>query len=360
MVTLPPPQDLYHLPSPQDPYRPGPPQDAYRQASSHLQFNQPAPRQRTAIACRYCRRRKIRCSGFESSEDGRCTNCHRFTQECIFTPVSSQAQAFVPAHTAYPHLRNSGIPSRARQLQPQNPMLYGAHGQPLGGLPQQMTYTPDVYSLPNPHVALPSPTGPAQYRLGYDDGSTEQGSRKRPALEPPPSLLPPIPGAQSASGYPRGAGRRESNGNGDYQYDQRSDRSSLTLQPVSPASSNTSYQSYSHPPPQHAQSAYYSSDVLPPRRTSPGNQSSYSPSSQSSASIPSAYSYAAGLHPPMLLPAQGRTPPASAQGEATTGSRMSVQNMLETPPTRTPVDNTMLNSLLTGRGRGGQGQGPSK
>jgi hypothetical protein len=26
-------------------------------------------------------------------------------QDCMFTPVSSQTQAFVPAHTAYPHLR---------------------------------------------------------------------------------------------------------------------------------------------------------------------------------------------------------------------------------------------------------------
>ena len=61
MVTLQPQhqQDLYPLPPPrsmyqglpQDPYRGGPPQ--------HMSFNQPAPRQRTAIACRYCRRRKV-------------------------------------------------------------------------------------------------------------------------------------------------------------------------------------------------------------------------------------------------------------------------------------------------------------
>ncbi len=46
-----------------------------------------APRQRTAVACRYCRRRKIRCSGFESSADGRCVNCIRFNQQCVFTPI---------------------------------------------------------------------------------------------------------------------------------------------------------------------------------------------------------------------------------------------------------------------------------
>jgi hypothetical protein len=91
---------------------PGPP-------SYHLQpyHQQPAPRQRTAIACRYCRRRKIRCSGFETSPEGRCANCMRFNQECVFTPVSSQAQAFVPAHAV--------LGGRGHQ------QLYGPHGQPL-------------------------------------------------------------------------------------------------------------------------------------------------------------------------------------------------------------------------------------
>lgn len=49
---LPPPPSMYQG-HPQDPYRGGPPQ--------HLSFGQPAPRQRTAIACRYCRRRKVIC-----------------------------------------------------------------------------------------------------------------------------------------------------------------------------------------------------------------------------------------------------------------------------------------------------------
>lgn len=55
---------------PQDAYRPGPgpyrderpyPQDYGRGAAAqqHMAFSQSAPRQRTAIACRYCRRRKV-------------------------------------------------------------------------------------------------------------------------------------------------------------------------------------------------------------------------------------------------------------------------------------------------------------
>lgn len=53
----------------QDPYHQGPPQGAYDQRAyqgeynrggpPHMAFSQTAPRQRTAIACRYCRRRKV-------------------------------------------------------------------------------------------------------------------------------------------------------------------------------------------------------------------------------------------------------------------------------------------------------------
>lgn len=62
MVTLPPPQhtphpELYRHP-PYDMY-PGHPVDHRGGPQQHLNYNQPAPRQRTAIACRYCRRRKV-------------------------------------------------------------------------------------------------------------------------------------------------------------------------------------------------------------------------------------------------------------------------------------------------------------
>ena len=72
MVTLPPPQsqqqDLYRHP-PYDMYSGHPqhmpyppmPHDPHGNPQQHPQmnFSQPAPRQRTAIACRYCRRRKV-------------------------------------------------------------------------------------------------------------------------------------------------------------------------------------------------------------------------------------------------------------------------------------------------------------
>lgn len=89
---------------------------------------------------------QIRCSGFESSSDGRCTNCVRFNQECMFTPVSSQAQAFVPAHAAYPHLRNAGPGPRGGPM-----TLYGAHGQPLPPHQQQQGES----TLPPPQGMYP-------------------------------------------------------------------------------------------------------------------------------------------------------------------------------------------------------------
>lgn len=54
----PPPQDPYRLPPP-GAYRP----DVYGQQPPpppQVVYQAAAPRQRTAIACRYCRRRKVR------------------------------------------------------------------------------------------------------------------------------------------------------------------------------------------------------------------------------------------------------------------------------------------------------------
>ncbi|TEY39693.1 hypothetical protein BOTCAL_0454g00040 [Botryotinia calthae] len=124
---------------------------------------QSAPRQRTAIACKYCRRRKIRCSGFTADgSGGQCTNCARFKQDCVFTPVSS-AQAFVPLIALTEALQNG------RNVVPN---VYGAHGQRLpsdpmnpnsaepypGYHPQQVTSEPQMthnhQSMPQ-HVQQP-------------------------------------------------------------------------------------------------------------------------------------------------------------------------------------------------------------
>lgn len=49
-------QDPYRLPPPPGSYRP----DVYGQPPPQVVYQAAAPRQRTAIACRYCRRRKVR------------------------------------------------------------------------------------------------------------------------------------------------------------------------------------------------------------------------------------------------------------------------------------------------------------
>ncbi|KAK8099409.1 uncharacterized protein PG998_012650 [Apiospora kogelbergensis] len=107
-----------------------------------------APRQRTSIACRYCRRRKIRCSGYANSPGGKCTNCIKMNQECIFQPVSSSTStAFVPVSA----LQN-GIPPGTQ--------LFGAYGQPLSG-PSNAQPGGGPYSAgpPGYDQPLPSPTG---------------------------------------------------------------------------------------------------------------------------------------------------------------------------------------------------------
>ncbi|KAK7549276.1 hypothetical protein IWX49DRAFT_500704 [Phyllosticta citricarpa] len=339
-------QQPYRLPAPHSMYpgHPAPP-DPYRPPPHMYQQHQPAPRQRTAIACRYCRRRKIRCSGFEASEDGRCTNCVRFSQECIFTPVSAQTQAFVPAHTVW---RGAGQP----------PPLYGAYGQPLPSTQPP----PDSYRSPHPQPGYPLPNpgaGPSPYSAsgpppgyppppaapGYDDRGRDSAGRKRPTTEPhTPTLPPPNPAAASQLTAHRPP---------EYTYP---DPTNLTPAAASPASSTASY-----PPGAPPQQPYYAPQ--PPRRSSPQSTYSYDPSRASSSphtqgapSTPggSAYTYTSDstLRPPTTMPLRndGRTPPPmSATSATSTGSSragMRISDMVSgNDNTRSATDADMLNAL---------------
>ncbi|KAK0612322.1 hypothetical protein B0T17DRAFT_511532 [Bombardia bombarda] len=156
------------------------------------QQQQPAaPRQRTSIACRYCRKRKIRCSGYANTINGKCINCDKLRIECIFQPVSSNAStAFVPV-SAVP----GGVP-------PGTP-LYGAYGQPLhpsqGGHqpppPQQQQQEQQQqqqqrlyqHSPPDYPSSLHSPTS---HYPSYDDRDVSR-RRARPAEEDHVMRLPP-------------------------------------------------------------------------------------------------------------------------------------------------------------------------
>ncbi|EAU32603.1 predicted protein [Aspergillus terreus NIH2624] len=285
-----------HVQGPQDPYRLPPPPGAYRPPDMYAQQPPPptvvyqaaAPRQRTAIACRYCRRRKIRCSGFENSQDGRCNNCIRFNQECMFTPVSSQAQAFVPAHAAYPHLRNAQNQGRPGA----GVMLYGAHGQPLP--PQQQPQPPES--------TLPPPQGMYQHPYG--------------AAPPPLASVPQ---------EPRPIGRRGSSSGFEYP-------DPTNLAPVTPATSTPGYQP--HPAP----SPYYPPPPPNDRRPSPQGYPYDSRHSASPHSSP---------YPP-LHPAQGAmTPPPTSTPTSSSRAGLNVRDMLNPGDSqgRSSTDSDMLNAL---------------
>ncbi|KAK3331117.1 hypothetical protein B0H66DRAFT_528446 [Apodospora peruviana] len=138
---------------------------------------QAAPRQRTSIACRYCRKRKIRCSGYAQTPNGKCTNCDKLRIECVFQPVSSNSStAFVPV-SAVP----GGVP-------PGTP-LYGAYGQPLPPSTTQQPQTSQPYPPPASDYPPPAHSPTSQYTT-YDDRDRDPG-RRRTRDEDHARRLPP-------------------------------------------------------------------------------------------------------------------------------------------------------------------------
>jgi hypothetical protein len=133
---------------------------------------------------------QIRCSGFEANADGRCSNCMKFNQNCIFTPKSATNRAFVPAHTVW---RGVGQP----------PPMYGAYGQPL---PLASCAVPYGQPWRQPQY-LPRPTA-EPYPAHYDNilisasphraGPYVPAGSKRLHFKPhAPTLPPPYPGLAS-------------------------------------------------------------------------------------------------------------------------------------------------------------------
>ncbi|KAF5629791.1 uncharacterized protein FTJAE_8436 [Fusarium tjaetaba] len=167
------------LPTSQYQYPPPPPAPfaahAYPPPSS-FPFSEPgpgfasAPRQRTSIACRYCRKRKIRCSGFVSGPGGKCQNCARMNQECIFAPVStSSSTAFVPEN----------IPTIPEAIPPKE-RTYGSFSRRFSQAQHQNNdiSTSEYRAYPNPYqdyhyysqqFTFPPPAPPADQQGGYGD-----------------------------------------------------------------------------------------------------------------------------------------------------------------------------------------------
>lgn len=271
----------------------------------------------------------------------------------MFTPVSSQTQAFVPAHAAYPHLRNlqaTRLPTRPGE----GVMLYGAHGQPLppasiahgpeGTLPHPTSlYPPQApYGRPGPVPGPPGHPPPMVHPPMLHDPV----SRKRPHPDEASFSLarghsPAVSNSNSSRSSPQRAsqGRRES-GTG-YEY-------SETLPPVSAPTSGASYQSL----PASASGGYYSPGQQDTRRLS--SHSAYSFDSLNPPP-PGTNTQAPSLPYPTLQPPQagstgresGPTPPP-AQGSSARRSGLSVTDMLvpaEPQGARSDTDNRMVNAL---------------
>ncbi|KAA8892748.1 putative C6 transcription factor [Sphaerosporella brunnea] len=277
---------------------------------------QPAPRQRTAIACRYCRRRKIRCSGFETSTDGRCANCMRFNQECVFTPVSSQTgpiQAFIPAPAG-------AVAGRTQQI-------YGPHGTPLPAGYMQET-----------QAHLPPPP--------YNRSGTEQQPSYMPAQDDRthhPTL--PLPATPVDSFYTRrGSGDNLQQAHPHYPNQPPSPSSHLHSPGHFPSSSMNGSSStyapsgYGQGPPPHMAGSY----TFPPRPESPGSRSAGEAPSVSPQPPHQRF------HPPMLPPHR-----SEMSGPSTPSLPMSIQGLIDHEPpharqlhsARTAPDSDMLNRL---------------
>ncbi|CCG81133.1 C6 zinc finger domain protein [Taphrina deformans PYCC 5710] len=115
-------------------------------------------RQRTAVACRYCRKRKIRCTGISHDpNDPRCSNCRRLDQECIYAPVGAPQGNYTrqPMPDAY----GRGHPFHPMPQQ----MMQGQHQQWQG---QPMGYPPQPYMQYAQGRGMPGPDGQHQFPQG--------------------------------------------------------------------------------------------------------------------------------------------------------------------------------------------------
>ena len=179
------------------PYSPPYPHPDHRAPASSFA----ARRQRSAIACKHCRKRKvcpwflhdskavltphqIRCSGYDSSPEGRCWNCVRFNQHCLFQPVSSRA-VFVSASAAYGASGTAPNASQDRNAEEgrhswnkgRPTMLYGALGVPYEHSAQAVAPQNEIVNL-NP----PPPDDDPHSASSHTFQSFHQKSRPRHRL----------------------------------------------------------------------------------------------------------------------------------------------------------------------------------
>ncbi|KAI7660535.1 hypothetical protein KC318_g10026, partial [Hortaea werneckii] len=257
---------------------------------------------------------------------GRCTNCQRFSQECVFTPVSAQTQAFVPAHTVW-----------RGQNPPPNTQLYGAYGQPLPAGGRQEPYPPQQPQQPGQPGQYPQP--PQAYAMYPNQpnmqqpGQPVQAGQKRPTEEPHTPTMPPPNPAEQSQQFPFGVANPAG---------------------ASPASSTASFhlaqtptQPYYHAPPTHrsSPSSAYSLDA---------SRSSSSPHSMGGFPVTPAAaptSYAVQPPTPYAVSGYAGTPPQGAKANDAVGQQQVQQwaamqaAMKQDDHQRTSTDSSMVKAL---------------
>lgn len=123
-------------------------------------------RQRVAIACVYCRHRKIRCSGHLNVIDGKCLNCAHFKRQCVFRAIGSgPPAAFIPL------LDLSGEPRLIPQDVPGPPASLGHQAQSSYGGADMNYSAPVGQQSPAPAMGGAPPV---------TQGSSLQGQRPVP------------------------------------------------------------------------------------------------------------------------------------------------------------------------------------
>ncbi|KAJ5565312.1 hypothetical protein N7513_001554 [Penicillium frequentans] len=107
-------------------------------------------RRRVPVACRRCRKRKIKCSG-DSGDGQGCSNCRSAgSNDCQFFRVNSHA---VNSHVVTSHAVNSQKTSTVWQPYPHVGAAI-APSTPLGMLPQQPSYKSNHLSMGSPQTRM--------------------------------------------------------------------------------------------------------------------------------------------------------------------------------------------------------------
>ena len=280
----------------------------------------------------------------------------------MFTPVSAQTQAFVPAQALYGRGARGGATAGAGGAPPQQ--LYGPYGNRLP--PQHEHYPP--HPVQQPGYSLPNPTGPYQqppqqpgasypYPPGpphqpYEPGPHQaHGPHPRGREEPPNApVVPPHQG----SGQPQARPREDGNPAG-YSYPDPSGYAAAQggghPNNGHSASANSNYQQQPQP--------YYPNQSQA-RRHSPGSGSPYTYGPNRDSQSPhGAQPYRYGSNPqaqqnyqppPGQAPTSGgaRTPPPLSAGDRSKGG-MSIHDMVSESGNgsgeRSAADSNMVSAL---------------